>query len=263
MMNSLYGKFCQHSGGAELTTVMPKDMRNKTVSRKLANFYVIEELEEEPAKTANFMWGAYITAYSRMYLYEGIVKVQNAGHEVLYCDTDSIFIKMMNDNMPLKMGEELGEWDNDRFIDIIVNTVKAYQMTSYDKWEAEFGSGLKMKKGIKATSEVEAMEKAKQADASVKSVHRSKKVACKGVPSAYMLDFLNKGEVVVRKPVKMKEAFIQKLKANVWHDVKKEMKSIYSKRNVASDGTTSSLVLNMKRNVDYSKYNSADAEGNN
>jgi len=91
-----------------------------------------------------------------------------------------------------------------------------------------------------------------------------KKVACKGVPDGYALDFVVKGEANVLKPMRLKEALIQLQAAgdakkegssrvirktggsgvqrevgiNVWDNVRKEMRSIYVKRQGSKGVTT-------------------------
>jgi hypothetical protein len=211
-MNTLYGKFAQHQGGTELWRDFPseKEMEGKRYVRTLMGFNVIEDEDESPAKSANFLWGAYITAYSRINLHQNIMKVHNAGHKVVYCDTDSIFYQYRGEPggpSPLVIGKELGEYDEEFFVSADITTLKAYRLVGTDGHV---------------------------------------KIACKGVPSSAKEDFLDHGFAVVNKPTRLKESLVQAKSgavANVWRDVEKRMRSIYSKRTILDDGNTLPLVM--------------------
>jgi hypothetical protein len=252
--NTFYGKFCQSAAGSELVAEMPGNMKGKKLARKLFNFYVIEDTEETPAKTSNFLWGAYITAYSRMFLYEGMIKVQQAGHEILYCDTDSIFFLKGSGENPLPIGRRMGLWSEDSFIDSDINTVKAYQLTCRDRWEINLSNGEKYvgcgqtaKEAIKSSlAEIKRLHGPKVKPVAPETVKRAKKIACKGVPTVAKMDFLNHGEATFKKPVKLKESFIRNLNQNVWRDVSKKQRTIYSKREILDGGKTRAFVFNMR-----------------
>lgn len=116
-MNNLYGKWCQHKGGSTVSREplsASVALRQKTtLDRKMGNFYCYTSQKEEPPKTANFMWGVYVTAYARMELHKGMQKVHDMGGTLIYCDTDSImFTGCAN---PLPLGKELGQWDEETF----------------------------------------------------------------------------------------------------------------------------------------------------
>lgn len=89
--NNLFGKFGQRSILTKLDD--PKNYTKKELEnmKMIGNAVLVEE-DNGFAPQTNVVWGAYITAGTRHLLYEHIVKSLANGNEILYCDTDSIFI---------------------------------------------------------------------------------------------------------------------------------------------------------------------------
>jgi hypothetical protein len=64
------------------------------------------------------------------------------------------------------------------------------------------------------------------------------KVASKGVPTKFGLEFLKTGTATFQKPMKMRESMRRGLESNIWNDVTKVSHSFYDKREVRPDGST-------------------------
>jgi hypothetical protein len=111
LQNSLYGKLvetidrCSYaSSRAEIDRA--KEAGGIVESTKISGVYTIKTREEGPFR--HVAAGAYVTAYSRLKLLEGIEWVLNHGGQVYYCDTDSIM-----SSIPIEgdmAGTELGQW---------------------------------------------------------------------------------------------------------------------------------------------------------
>jgi len=195
LMNNLYGKFSQNSPKYEMVReeVDPKTLEKQggALVRHLGPFYMYKYTPLEPPINANWIWGTYITSYARIELFKAMNRVLECGHTLCYTDTDCVIYRMENDKKPFKIGLELGAMDEEIFIEADFKNPKGYILTK--------GSG-------------------------------ELKIACKGVPTAFQADFFKEGYAEFRKPTKLRESLIQNLKANVWNEVSKEMRSIYIKR---------------------------------
>ena len=217
-MNNLYGKWMQRKPGDIVTRdkipyykIAPYIEHPEFKTRKIGPFYSYTIPKIEPPKTANFMWGTYVTSYARIHLHKGIQTIVNEGHTPIYCDTDSIMFspKGKNFKSPLPISKELGDWDLEKFDLGIFRVPKGYILCN--------------KKGSEYVME---------------------KVACKGVPTNFAYDFILKGMAKFKKPMRFKEAlimeyseahkddseFLKDVGANIWREVEKEMRSIDIKR---------------------------------
>jgi len=89
--NNLFGKFGQRSIFTKLDD--PKHYSKKDLEnmRLIGNAVLVEEDNGFSPQT-NVVWGAYITAGTRHLLFQHIVRAIENGNDILYCDTDSIFI---------------------------------------------------------------------------------------------------------------------------------------------------------------------------
>jgi hypothetical protein len=220
-LNNLYGKWCQHKSGSYMArNPMPQSQIDKYKhhpdfsTKKIGPFYSYDIPKLEPPKTANFMWGVYVTSYARTYLHDGIMKVKNAGYTPMYWDTDSIMYGGEGKGNPLPISKKLGDWDVESFDLGIFRQAKGYLLCNKENKD-----------------------------------YIIKKVACKGVPTKYAWDFIIEGMATFMKPMRLKEAlirsnaevnkdkFIKEIGENVWSDVTKEMRSIYIKR-VGESGIT-------------------------
>lgn len=121
IMNSLSGKFAQKLNDQELISYEKlKKKNNVNIKKIFFNQVLIESENEKYAENANPLWSAYITAYSRIYLWQQLNYISYYGN-LLYCDTDSIIYEGRDDL--LEIGKELGQWKIEKFdeIEIIGN----------------------------------------------------------------------------------------------------------------------------------------------
>lgn len=222
LMNNLYGKFGQHKPSSKMTRVRmsPKDLEalSEYKEHQIGPFYCYTIPRERPPKTANYLWGVYVTTYARLSLHEKMMKVHEAGSQLIYSDTDSIMFSGDEGLKALDIGGKLGQMDAESYDLGIFRQSKGYLLCDH------------------MTSKLDTREKE----------YTIKKVACKGVPTRYALEFIMDGMVdQIRKPMRLKEGiirihakanqnkgddFLREVGVNVWREVEKTMKSIYIKR---------------------------------
>lgn len=219
-MNNLYGKWNQRNPGDLLTRdkipfyKIEKYLEHPDFkTRKIGPFYSYTIPKLEPPKTANFMWGTYVTSYARIHLHKGLQAVIDAGKTPIYCDTDSVMYFGGNpkENPDLPISGKLGDWDIEAYDLGVFRVPKGYLLCNKTK---------------------------------DKKNYEIVKVACKGVPTHYAYDFILKGMAHFQKPMRFKEAlislhseahkgdedFLKDIGINVWQDVSKEMRSLDIKR---------------------------------
>ncbi len=221
IMNNLYGKFAQHKDGNKMTRVkLARRVMEKmgaAIESKIGPFYSYRVPRKRPPRTANYMWGVYVTSYARLSLLEKIMAVYAKGAKLLYCDTDSIMFTGEGAKTALDFGDGLGKMSLETYDLGIYRASKGYLMCEH------------------VTSQIKTRKKE----------YRIKKVACKGVPTHYAHDFILKGMAKFLKPMRLKEAevrlhagankkkdaaFFADIGVNVWREVEKSMRSIYIKR---------------------------------
>jgi hypothetical protein len=213
--NNLFGKFGQRLRPTKLadpSNYNRYDIRNNII---LDQYILIEE-NNGFARHTNVIWSAYITAMCRNLLFSHIVKSINKGNEILYCDTDSIFITGGDwpESHQTKLGALKHEGDLSYFKAILPKTY-VYQKADEQKRN-----------------------------------HKTK-----GVPASVSERFINEGIVEYDKPMKIREALRRKQfntkepveagvpAINAWVRVTKQLKGEYTKRQVNNDGTTKPLWL--------------------
>lgn len=134
LLNSLYGKLVETIYRSAYTTDREELERAKEAggfykSTKIAGLYSVHTEEEGPFR--HVAAGAYVTAYSRLKLLEGIEYVHRRGGVVYYCDTDSI---MSSIPIPEIEGKELGEWQPEYVFDEVeILLPKVYKATHGEK----------------------------------------------------------------------------------------------------------------------------------
>ncbi len=256
LMNNLYGKLGQHKPSQVLSrTPLPAKVLEQhphVKMNRIEPFYSYTLSRAKAPSTANYLWGIYVTAYSRLHLLDHLVQVNNTpGCRLIYTDTDSI---MYTGKADLKFGSALGEMSLETYGKGIFRSSKGYLLCN----EQKDGTWL------------------------------VDKVACKGVPTAYALDFVVKGMAEVRKPMRLKEALIQwrtnegsakelvgsrtrkskkgeetlerEIGINVWDQVRKEMRSVYIKRK-GSTGTTKPIDVEEIPQAEKDALNSDETPG--
>lgn len=207
LMNNLYGKFGQ---GNEYTKLIPytKKLKLKKDDEILGDMVLRKEKGAYPVHT-NVIWAAYVTAYGRHKLWEGMNEVQKRHGLLIYCDTDSIIFE--SEKQIFQDSNELGGLKSEgNFEYCYFKLPKLYKL---------------IEKGGK-------------------SKYRSK-----GVPRAVAEEFFEKGRATFKKPYKLRETLRRnlspkrkiKLIANFWDDTEKITTKIYDKRKVNDDGSTEPL----------------------
>lgn len=269
VMNNLYGKLSQHKPSQVLSrTPLPESVLRRYPEVKMHRiepFYSYTLARAKAPPTANYLWGIYVTAYSRLHLLDHLLKVQNTpGAKLVYCDTDSV---MYTGDVAMPFGKKLGEMSRERYDIGVFRSSKGYLLCNrIPGWAPP----VTHKYGVMGPWH-----------------YQLEKVACKGVPTAYALDFVVNGTAKVLKPQRLKEALIQlkargieegvKLKAtetrkhvnkdglereigiNVWDKVRKEMRSVYIKRR-GSTGVTYPINVDSIKEAEVQAYVGMDSE---
>ena len=227
LMNNLFGKFGQRLVFAEYQDTAQLSATEQKASTQLGSGSILE-IDHGYAKQTNVIWSAYVTAYTRDLLYDKMMAALAAGNEVIYCDTDSIFIT--GGEWPETHPTELGalKWEDDlKYFQAWLPKTYAYE-------------SLTSNKGVQYRA--------------------------KGVPFAQRELFITTGLVEYRKPVKLREALRRKnysrdtpefqkrigtgLRAvNAWVTVQKELKGAYTKRLAHKDGSTYPLTLDSVKEI--------------
>lgn len=152
-------------------------------------------------RTKNYSLPAFITASSRVLLFDLINKVMSIGGSPLYCDTDSVFFTLSENvekdiNLILKnvsVNNELGNYSLEVYKAMDIYNVKAYILYNFDD---------------------------------------SVKAKCKGIPKDKRIEFLQTGKTNYSRPVKLRSALrsIEDLPANYWKEIFIERHGEYTKR---------------------------------
>jgi DNA polymerase elongation subunit (family B) len=107
-MNSLYGKF--GFDYTESSSVVQENQMNekmldkaKTISPLRDGFFAINQINDVPPCYSFPIWASYITAYARIKIWKALVEHQE---NLLYCDTDSIFLR---NGVTVPCSDKLGE----------------------------------------------------------------------------------------------------------------------------------------------------------
>jgi hypothetical protein len=213
--NNLFGKFGQRLRPTKLSS--PSNYNTDDIRNNIfLDQYILIEENNGFARHTNVIWSAYITAMCRNLLFSHITASVNCGNEILYCDTDSIFITggEWPESHQTQLGALKHEGDLCYFKAILPKTY-VYEMVDTDL----------------------------------------RKYKAKGVPGSYSERFINEGLVEYDKPMKIREALRRKdfntkepVEAgvpaiNAWVRVTKELKGDYTKRTVNEDGSTKPLWL--------------------
>jgi hypothetical protein len=225
--NNLYGKF-----GQRMTLTKLDDPANypPEVAAQMRHFgnSVITNEDKGYARQTNMIWSAYITAICRSLLYNHMKTAWRNGNEILYCDTDSIFIAggTWPESDDVKLGALKFECELSMF------QAKLPKTYTYE------------------TAKGDTVFKAK------------------GVPTAQRQKFFEVGFVEYQKPIKIRESLVRKTfkevdqkkgivpgipAVNAWVTVHKNLAGAYTKRVTMPDGTTVPVQLNGIDNT--KKYN--------
>lgn len=116
-LNSLYGKLVETVDRVSYATKvdeLDEASRDKKSVKMSATpgVYCVESKSEGSFR--HVAAGAYVTAYSRLRLLEGLETAMKLGGDIYYCDTDSI---MTNVRLDCLQGSELGQWQLEHVFD--------------------------------------------------------------------------------------------------------------------------------------------------
>lgn len=188
LMNALFGKWGEEG---ELTVIS----RGKKHTMR------------QVPRHSNMIWAAYVLAYGRLALYGYITEAAKVG-QVLYSDTDSIFLKTHSSKRPFEDSKELGK-------------------LSY--------------KGLHRVAHFK-LPKLYRIDDSYKAkgVPNDKQHA---FPEHLKQQFFEEQVAEFLKPYRFQEAKKLKEQANVWHTVTKQLQSSYDKRQTLQKGRTWPLTI--------------------
>jgi len=196
------------------------------------------------------MWGAYVTSYARIFLHSILTDVNDAGHQLLYCDTDSVMFIKKNNTIPYTISKKLGDLDEELFVGGEFITSKGYylyeQPTTYHYGFRLVNRGElpdPIKRGTDVTDfEILGTNTPEIGKSYKRGIYLGQnsqgfevqhyKIASKGVSTEHGLKFHLEGLAVVRKPMKMKTSLRLGDKPNVWIDEEKRQISDYIKRYV-------------------------------
>lgn len=214
--NNLFGKFGQRMRMTEFRNKenCSADMLQHCI--RLGKGALIEK-DEGFARHTNAVWSIYITAMCRDLLFNHMLNAWTNGNEVIYCDTDSIFISggKPPDSHQTRLGALKHEGDLSYFRAILPKTY-IYEPA---------GSGERIFKA-------------------------------KGVPKDQKETFIIHGQVEYKKPLKLREAMrrknIKEIEGgmgaiNAWVTVRKQLKGDYTKRKVLEDKSTVPHVLTFSK----------------
>lgn len=228
-LNNLYGRLAQHNPRVEARTAeMDEEEQEETQARlvkRLGHFWIYEIPLVEPPETANWLWGTYVTSYARILLHSGLLAVEKAGGQLIYCDTDSIFWAGPEAPAGLDLDEKkLGAWKVERFKSGEFIIPKGYILRGYPEPVTE--KTLKKHPKLK-----------------IGDSYSEIKIACKGVPMprAMSIDeietesnpawrFLKMGEATSRRPHRLRAALARDLVPGAWGDYSKSRKTPYTRR---------------------------------
>ncbi len=143
-LNSLYGKLVET---VERTAYVTSDeeikkAREKRVEVKMTAVPGVSCVQSQSeGHFRHVAAGAYVTAYSRLRLLEGLETALKLGGDVFYCDTDSI---MTNVKLDCLQGSELGAWQLEHtFSELELVLPKVYRAV-----DAESGKVIYKCKGV-------------------------------------------------------------------------------------------------------------------
>jgi hypothetical protein len=217
--NNLYGKFGQRVLFSQLddpAAYKPEDIEDCVRIGKS----VLVQKDEGFAPHTNGIWSVYITAVCRDLLYNHILNAYTNGNEVIYCDTDSIFVYggKAPESHQTKLGALKHEADLSYF--------KAHLPKQYE-YEVE-GKMTYKAKGVPKNQ--------RQAFLLKGQVEYRKPMKIR--------------EAMRRKKFNSKDAHLKLERGiksiNAWVTVTKELKGEYTKRTTLKDGSTVPLILTAK-----------------
>jgi len=141
MLNSLYGKFAERNHGESCIIYNHEDLYSLLSRQDIEGVSYIgvgedyrfctyqEKRNNSHAPNTNVAVAAFVTAYARMVLWDGVNEIVRNGGELIYGDTDSIAFKHTGTvHSIIKCGNQLGQWEieHENIQEVIVTAPKSY-----------------------------------------------------------------------------------------------------------------------------------------
>lgn len=216
--NNLFGKFGQRTVFTKLDDPENYSSSELENMKRLGDAVIVEE-DGGYAPQTNVVWGAYITAMTRGLLFKHIKNAIKAGNEIIYCDTDSIFIS--GGDWPESHQSDLGalkhEGDLTYFKAILPKTY-IYEIEGKKNYKAK-GVPSDQRERFLMAGKVQYRKPLKLRESLVRKKFN---------------------EIDQKKGLKP-----GMMAANAWITVTKELKGEYTKRNTLKSLDTVPLVLNL------------------
>lgn len=198
ILNSTYGRFALHGG---MKVLKEYDYSNGYYELLNNEELIYKDVEMSGGNSINYSIPIFITANSRILLYNLFEKVLSIKGDILYTDTDSCYFTLSNNiEKDLKLIEKafpinnnLGAYSLETFKAMDIYNVKGYILHDFDS--------------------------------NVKSV-------CKGIPKDKRFEFLTTGKTNYNKPLKLRSALrgVDNIPANFWYDLFVRRQGEYTKR---------------------------------
>jgi hypothetical protein len=215
--NNLFGKFGQRMRTSVLVPLEECDTETALHAVVIDGSAVVD-VDEGFAKHTNVVWSAYITAMCRTLLYEHMLAAHANGNEILYCDTDSIFITggKWPDSHQTRLGALKHEGDLSYFRAYLPK-VYTYEMGGKREYKAK-GVPFAQRERFMMVGTAEYKKPMKIREA------------------------LRRTAIVTEQPVELGVPAI-----NAWISVEKQMGGNYTKRKKNEDGSTTPLVMELEK----------------
>ena len=212
----MFGKFGQRSVFTKLDDPANYTAEQLVDMKRVGDAVIVEE-DGGYAPQTNVVWGAYITAMTRDLLFEHIKNAIKNGNEIIYCDTDSIFISggKWPESHQTNLGALKHEGDLSYFRAILPKTY-VYETEGKRSYKAK-GVPYDQRERFFVSGKVEYRKPLKLRESLVRKKFH---------------------EVDQRKGLKAGMSA-----TNAWITVSKELKGKYTKRIVHKDNSTSPLFL--------------------
>jgi len=215
LLNAVYGRFALKSS-LQIITAENNPSYEKFIDRKILKNNMVEIQANFPSKNINYGIPLFVTAYSRIVLYNLFLQIKKLKGKIIYCDTDSVYFyfnyKIDLEKTKQKLNKLLP----------INNTLGALSLNVYK-------SG--MFENCKAYL--------------LNTLDNEDKIKLKGIPKDKRADFLQAGHTTYKRPMKLRPSFksVDNIPANFWNDFYIEKKGSYKKRIINNDNSTRPIKL--------------------